>query len=240
VTHVPTAGDVIRSKWTLDQYREMLTSLLDRSLTPLDIDGFARRAPGFWLRHDVELSLDAAIAMADVETALDIPSSYFVCVESPYFASEAAVNAAVDQLSRLGRDVSYHLVLSSSAPPIGDRLRALATRFPSVHPRALTFHAPRIPAADLAEEPMGETVYEPLVEDIGRYFSDSTGRWRWGHPVHADLANTDLVQILTHPFWWSGRYEPAEVASAHAAAFLPQLAAAPPAAGSVAPHRPSH
>jgi hypothetical protein len=218
-------GQMIRSRWTLDQYRDMVMSLLDRGLRPLDIEGFARRTPGFWLRHDVELSLDAAIAMAEVEAEIGVPSSYFVCVESPYLTGDdAMVTAATDHMSRLGRNLSFHLVLSPTAAPIDERLRVLAHRFPSVRPGALTFHAPRVPVAELATEPMGTTVYGPLVEDTARYFSDSTGRWRWGHPEYAVLTSGDLIQILTHPFWWSGRYLPAEVAATDAVAFLPQLA----------------
>ncbi len=216
---------MIRSKWTLDHYRNLIGALLDRRLAPLDIDGYARRQPGFWLRHDVELSLDAAVAMAEVEADLGVPSSYFVCVESPYFPTEAAVVATIDELRRLARDVSFHLVLATEAGSISDRLRALAQRIPSVEPLALTFHAPGAPIADLISQPLGSIVYQPLVDASGRYFSDSTGKWRWGHPVHSALEPSELVQILTHPFWWFGGNEAAELADDQALTFLPQLTA---------------
>jgi hypothetical protein len=214
---------MIRSRWTLDDYRDLLSSLLDRGMTPLGLAGYAERRPGLWLRHDVELSLGAALAMARVENEFGIPSSYFVCVESPFFKSDAAVAAAVDALRRLQRDVSFHLVLSPGGPTVGDRLGDIVTRFASLELRALTFHAPGVAVTDLANQPLGEIVYRPMVDDVGRYFSDSTGRWRWGHPDQARIEPTELVQVLTHPFWWSGGAEPAEVDNDEATTFLPQL-----------------
>jgi hypothetical protein len=214
---------MIRSRWTLDHYRDLLSSLLDRGLTPLELADYAERRPGVWLRHDVELSLGAALTMARVENEFGIPSSYFVCVESPFFTSDDAVLTAVDELRRLHRDVSFHFVLSPDKPTVGDRLGDVATRFPSLEPRALTFHAPGVAVAELADQPLGEIVYRPMVNDVGRYFSDSTGRWRWGRPDQARLEPTELVQVLTHPFWWAGGDQPAELDNARATTFLPQL-----------------
>jgi hypothetical protein len=177
-----------------------------------------------WLRHDVELSLQAAIAMAELERALAVRSSYFICVESPYLAGPGlGLDAAIERLIDLDRDVSFHLVVSPTVAPVEDRLAGLAERFPAVEPRALTFHAPGVPTEALAAAPLGSAAYGPLVSGKCRYYSDSTGRWRWGDPSYAYLGETDVVQVLTHPFWWSGTYIPTELPLGDAVMFLPQF-----------------
>ena len=149
--------------------------------------------------------------MAELEAEIGVPSSYFVCVESPYFPTEAAVVATMDELRRLARDVSFHLVLSPEAGSIHDRLRALAQRIPSVEPLALTFHAPGVPVVDLPAEPLGAIVYQPLVEPRGRYFSDSTGQWRWGHPVTAGSSRPTSSRSSPTRSGGLDAYEPAEL-----------------------------
>ena len=35
------------------------------------------------------------------------------------------------------------------------------------------------------------------------YISDSTGRWRYGHPIESVAFNARKpIQLLTHPIWW--------------------------------------
>lgn len=215
---------LIRSRWTLEEYGDLVGYLLRAELRIIDAHEFEEQAPGVWLRHDVELSLGAAVAMAELENAMAVPSTYFVCVESPYFAGdEVGLEAAIERLLELERDVSFHLVLSPAAATVEDRLAGLAERFPAVEPRILTFHAPGVPSEALAAAPLGKTAYGQLVSGKCRYYSDSTGRWRWGDPRYADLTGTDVVQVLTHPFWWSGTYIAAELPLSEAAMFLPQL-----------------
>lgn len=212
----------IRSRWTLEEYRDLVAHIYRAGLRIVGTEEFGERSSGVWLRHDVELSLNAALAMAQLEHAMDVPSSYFVCVESPFLDS-AGLDSVIHKLVELGRDVSFHLVLSPSVSAIEERLSRLNVRFPSVAPRALTFHAPGVPTEVLAAAPLGNVAYGPLAAGTCKYYSDSTGSWRWGDPRYAHLTEDDVVQVLTHPFWWSGTYNAAELALGDASTFLPQF-----------------
>ena len=74
---------LIRSRWTRADYGELILHLLQADLTIIDSDKFTSDAPGIWLRHDVELCLQSAVEMAQLENDLEVPSTYFVCMESP-------------------------------------------------------------------------------------------------------------------------------------------------------------
>ena len=86
-----------------------------------------------------------------------------------------------------------------------------------------SFHAPGVPAAELATHAAGARVYANLSKGIGSYASDSTGRWRWGTPDQA-LAKGLPLQVLTHPFWWSGGTKDLRSMGTLWPNFLPQLA----------------
>lgn len=199
------SGPVVSSRWTLAEYRQLLLQLAERGLSFVGLADYATQTPGVWLRHDVELSLGSALGMAQVEAALGIPSSYFVCVESPFFESESDVLAkTIEGLLEAERELSFHLVLSTDSDSIRHRLHEFSERFSLDEPAALTYHAPGVSVEVLAKAPLGHMVYSQLAQGVGNYFSDSTGRWRWGDPREADLPENAAIQLLTHPFWWSG------------------------------------
>jgi hypothetical protein len=46
-------------------------------------------------------------------------------------------------------------------------------------------------------------VYGSAVRGETAYISDSTGRWRYGHPFDSEAFKTQKsIQLLTHPIWW--------------------------------------
>lgn len=102
---------MIRSRWTCADYGELILHLLQADLTIIDSDKFTSDAPGIWLRHDVELCLQSAVEMAQLENDLEVPSTYFVCMESPFFdAIRSRLGGFLERLLDLGREVSFHLV----------------------------------------------------------------------------------------------------------------------------------
>jgi hypothetical protein len=46
-------------------------------------------------------------------------------------------------------------------------------------------------------------VYGPAVRGDLAYISDSTGRWRYGHPLDSNAFRARKpIQLLIHPIWW--------------------------------------
>jgi hypothetical protein len=224
--------EVLTSRWSQEDYRELLLTLTERGVTWYGLAEFAAGHPGIWLRHDVEISLDAALVMAATEAALNIHSDFFLCPESPLIVGDdERLRQWVTEIVRHGHRVGFHLLADARFGSANDRLAVLRARFaapPQAAATAVTFHAPGIPTATLARVPLSCPVYQRLADGRCRYYSDSTGVWRWGDPLSDRTIDAGPVQLLIHPFWWSGRdripsvvaVQPKEVGW-----FLPQVSA---------------
>lgn len=144
-----------------------------------------------YLRHDVDLSLDAALRMAELEAGAGVTATYFLMSESVFYnlASREGA-AAVSRLLELGHDVGAH--------PVWPTVPEGADRFSPV----LAWHNPD---PGYMSAPVGgflNVMVEPWFTQ-GLYRSDSNQHWRSGCP-HEELARGDFewLQLLTHPEIW--------------------------------------
>jgi hypothetical protein len=147
--------------------------------------------PGdLFLRHDVDLSLAAAVEMAEVEAKLDVRATYLLMTESVFYnlASEEGA-ATIDRLRALGHGVGLHAV----HPRV-----ALDDRFD----RVVSWHNPR-PEYMSEEIPGAANAYGTRYFAPETYRSDSNQHWRAGCP-HEDLRAGAFpwLQILVHPEIW--------------------------------------
>jgi hypothetical protein len=149
------------------------------------------RAGDLLLRHDVDLSLDAALRLAELEAEADAQATYFLMTESVFYnlGSHEGVHA-VDRLRELGHRVGLHAVWPNAV---------LDERFDPV----VAWHNPdpeymREPVAGMVNV-MQEPWFSPET-----YRSDSNQHWRSGCP-HDDLraGRFPWLQLLTHPEIWA-------------------------------------
>jgi hypothetical protein len=142
------------------------------------------------LRHDVDLSLDAALRMAELESATGATATYFLMTESVFYnlASKEGV-AALARLRELGHRVGLHAVYPNAV--LDDRFDAVVAWH---NPDPGYMSAP----IDGALNVMQEVWFSPAT-----YRSDSNQRWRSGCP-HEELraGSFPWLQLLTHPEIW--------------------------------------
>jgi len=142
------------------------------------------------LRHDVDLSLEAALRMARLEADAGARATYFLMTESVFYNLASPVGVrAVEELRALGHAVGLHAVWPRADPD---------GRFDPV----VAWHNPdpeyiSAPVDGLAN------VMEPRFFDPSWYRSDSNQRWRHGCP-HDALARGkfERLQLLVHPEIW--------------------------------------
>jgi hypothetical protein len=141
------------------------------------------------LRHDVDLSLDAALRMAELEAKAGAVATYFLLTRSEFYnlASPSGV-AAIERLRELGHRVGLHAVWPGVEHD--DRFDAV-----------LAWHNPD---PEYMREPVEGyvNVMEAPWADV--YRSDSNQHWRQGCP-HEELAAGafERLQLLTHPEIWA-------------------------------------
>jgi hypothetical protein len=148
-------------------------------------------APGdLLLRHDVDLSLEAAVELAEMEAGMGASATYFLMTESVFYnLASREGEAAVGRLRALGHRVGLHAVYPRAE---------VDERFDPV----VAWHNPE-PAFMSASMDGAANAMEPSFFVPGRYRSDSNQRWREGCP-HEALAHGDFewLQLLTHPEIW--------------------------------------
>jgi hypothetical protein len=173
----------------LDHYRQLLEAAqrggytfarFDRDPQPRDL----------FLRHDVDLSLEAALTMAELEREFGVTATYFLMTESVFY--NLASSAGEEILARL-RALDHAVGLHAVYPRVRrDR------RFD----RVVAWHNPD---PDYMSQPVDGfvNVMEPPWFDPAHYRSDSNQRWRRGCP-HTGLAKRkpDWLQLLIHPEIW--------------------------------------
>jgi hypothetical protein len=176
--------------FSLGHYRALLRAAKDGGYGWAGFD----RAPepgDLILRHDVDLSLAAAIAVAEIEADEGAWSTYFLLTRSVFYnlASKEGVSA-IARLRELGHRVAHHAVW----PDVD-----LDDRFDPV----VAWHNPdpeymRAPIEGVVN------VMEAPYFDPDHYRSDSNQHWRSGCP-HEQLARGDFewLQLLTHPEIWA-------------------------------------
>jgi hypothetical protein len=155
--------------------------------------GFDRapEAGDLLLRHDVDLSLDAALAMAELEAAAGASSTWFLMTRSVFYnLDSSAGERAVERLQALGHRVAHHAVW-----PVID----VDERFEPV----VAWHNPDPEYMSAPIEGAANVMAAPWF-DRERYRSDSNQRWRQGCP-HEELARGafDWLQLLVHPEIWA-------------------------------------
>jgi hypothetical protein len=174
----------------LDHYRE----LLDAAQAGGYRFAFFDREPqagDLLLRHDVDLSLDAALRVAELEADAGASATYFLMTRSVFYnLASPEGERALERLRTLG----HHIGLHALHPHVD-----LDDRFDPV----VAWHNPD---PDFMREPIDGVVNVMQAPwfDPDHYRSDSNQHWRSGCP-HDELAarRFEWLQLLTHPEIWA-------------------------------------
>jgi hypothetical protein len=174
----------------LEHYRELLDAARRGGYRFGRFEG--EPEPGYvYLRHDVDLSLDAALELAELEAEAAATATYFLMTESVFYnLASREGTAAVSRLVELGHDVGAHAVWPT-LPERDERFSPL-----------LAWHNPEPEYMSAPVEGLLNVMAEPWFTP-GLYRSDSNQHWRSGCP-HEELARGELewLQLLTHPEIW--------------------------------------
>jgi hypothetical protein len=183
------AVETVSCAFDLAHYRELLEAAKAGGYRFATFD--KRPEPGdLLLRHDVDLSLEAALELARVEHEVGVRATYFLMTESVFYNLQSPVGVrTLGQLREWGHGVGLHAVYPNVE---------LDGRFD----RVIAWHNPD---PEYMSEPVAGVVnvMEPPYFDREHYRSDSNQRWRHGCP-HEQLARTEFewLQLLTHPEIW--------------------------------------
>lgn len=208
------SGDVSTASadFTLGAYQNLIESLVSRGYHPASYIDPTEPEPRVILRHDLDMSIDAAITIAEIECALNVSATYFVLLRTEmYNPFSVRGREALLRIVALGHEIGLHLDGSLYGHSIAELDEAAASECSMLEKiidqpvRIISFHRP-ITALQGLDKTIGgrRHTYEPaFFIDMG-YCSDSRGGWRYGHPLEHDaVTDGKSLQLLTHPIWWA-------------------------------------
>jgi len=213
-----TLADLDTVEYRLEEYETLLRlfqtagyefSLFDSSEPPQEGE--------ILLRHDVDLSVGRALAMAECEHRLGVQSTYCFLLSAPVYDLTRPRNVRVLQrIEKLGHDIALHFDThayweptdepnqASIAAKVADELTILG-RLLDRELSTASFHIPPDWVLDCPYDAFVNTYAPRFFSDIG-YWSDSSQKWTTSPPFPDGLAET--FQLLVHPGLWYPEHQP--------------------------------
>ena len=199
--------------FTREGYRQLIKGFLDAGYAPTTFSAVQRHRRDVIVRHDVDVSLEAAVSIAELEWEMGVQATYFVMVSNSYYnIYSLEARRLVTRLSELGHHIGLHFdtsvypsggVLAGYGAAVSHEFGLLAAIIADPID-IVSFHNPH-PDLVNRERPEGglSHTYEPRFFTDLAYVADSGGAWRFGGPFERPaFTNGTAIHLLTHPIWW--------------------------------------
>jgi hypothetical protein len=179
----------VTCEFDLAHYRELLEAAKAGGYRFAGFDA-PPQAGDLLLRHDVDLSLHAAVRLAEVEVEAGAWSTWFLMTRSVFYNLDSREGEhAVARLRELGGRIAHHAVWPSVD---------LDERFEPV----VAWHNPDPEYMSTPVEGATSVMMSPWF-DPDHYRSDSNQHWRHGCPHDAlERGEFEWLQLLIHPEIW--------------------------------------
>lgn len=221
----PGAGE--SAAWAADFSYAYLRRLLRTAQAYFDVHPVAEAPaalaaggrPKLIRRNDVDVSLERALRLAELEHELRVRATYMVMTNSPLYDVDAPRSRAIlARLLALGHEIGLHFDFADPAQrgagatveAVEPAIRAACARLEVAcgQPvRSLSFHRP-LPRFLRGPLRVAGRVNAYARELMDWYLSDSGGRWRQGEPLPMlERPTRPTLQLLTHPIWWGTTHQ---------------------------------
>jgi hypothetical protein len=203
---------------TFDDFTETAyVALLDSARRRFAFEPFGTscRDPHVLWRHDVDVSVHRALALARAEAQAGVRSTWLLSFHSAFYnLLEAEVAGRARQIFELGHWLGLHFDLSaypgieteSALEQCVDQERALLSSWIGRSVDAVSFHNPdvvRVPWMRSDQVAGLHNAYAAALDERYHYVSDSNGYWRFRR-LDEVLGDPEIerLHVLTHPEWW--------------------------------------
>ena len=163
-----------------------------------------------YMRHDIDISIGNALAIAEIEKNNQVKSSFFIQLNSYFYNIFEDDNLQIiRRITSLGHYLGIHFdmeaILYKTEVKLEEQIRWQYDLLQEFFPlqKVVSFHHPSSKVLN-NEIDCGDFVstYSPEFQQM--YVSDSNGRWKGDCPCKLlKDANFKNIQILVHPFWWN-------------------------------------
>lgn len=175
----------------------------------LTFDRAATAEAGVLWRHDIDMSVHRALALATIEREEDVRATYFVYLHSRFYnALEDAIVERLRSIVAMGHDIGVHfdprfVAGDATFEQAAAAERATIEQACGARATALSFHDPDVTAITDKNDIAGlVNAYGRTLRERFEYASDSNGYWRFTPLPEMLVSAGPRLQVLTHPEWW--------------------------------------
>lgn len=216
---IETLPLVESSDFTYSNYLSLLRQLKDNHYSFeafSNIDNVKeKKQPYLFLRHDIDMDLNKALEMAKIEHQEEVTSTYFVMLRNDFYSLFSHKNTQlINEILSLNHRIGLHFDFTCYDPSLSieeintfclKEVNQLKQWF-NTRIDAVSFHRPdktRLNSTQNLTSPYRHTYEKSFITDA-HYFSDSTGKWRFGHPLQSEaFKEKKPLHLLIHPIWWN-------------------------------------
>lgn len=191
----------------IEEYISLILGFVKKGYVPIFFTKSPPENNGLILRHDIDFDIEYAYRLSMIEDEMDIKSTYFFLMhsrsynllESKHLDQIKSIKSRGHQISihfdpTLYTDIEYGLLKERD---LFEKLFDTPVEYISIHrPSDYFLRNPNSIAG------INHT-YHPVYLNKIKYFSDSQGQFRHGHPLYSEeFKNLKTIQLLIHPIWW--------------------------------------
>lgn len=204
---------------TYKNYKTMVGSLLDAGYSFAEFTQaeslLVEKKPFVLMRHDIDMSLPKALSLAKIENELGVSSTFFVMLRTRHYNLFSREGTdTVNEILSLGHNLGLHFDCASYPENLGvDELAEACNHEVEVLHKwfkcsvgVVSYHRPNETVLSGNSKLSGNVphTYMPLFTKEIKYFADSRGEWRHGHPLEsAEFKQGKPLHLLIHPIWWN-------------------------------------
>ena len=191
----------------LDNISAFYQTLIDNNYDFIFFENLNKKNGQVIIRHDIDFEIEAAYEMAKIENEMGIKTTYFFLISNDSYNIFSKKNYEnVIKIKNLGHQISIHFdptIYSDFESGFKMEKQIFELLF-NLNISITSLHRPNDFFLDFNSKiaECDHTYMNKYTNDI-KYFSDSKGLFRYGHPLESkEFLNNKSLQILIHPIWW--------------------------------------
>jgi len=191
----------------LGNYEDFVRAFLEKGYEFICFRSLSKQYDEIIMRHDVDFDCHLARQMADLESRLGIKATYFFMLGGDCYNALASENADMIRAVRdQGHTISLHFdpTIYADFEDGFEREKEIFEKLFDVTVDTVSIHRPNrfFQTEDKPIRGIEHAYQSKFFEDIS-FFSDSRGKFRYGHPLESvEFADRRTMHLLIHPVWW--------------------------------------
>jgi hypothetical protein len=191
----------------LGNYKSFLESFIRAQYEFVFFDEIDKLDYQIVLRHDIDFDTRIALEAARTEADLGVKSTYFFFIRSHFYNPFSLEDFNhIQEIKRLGHAISLHFdtaLYDDVEAGLATEMKMFESLF-GVKVNIISLHRPSDFYLNYDAPILNvQHTYQSQYFRNLKYFSDSTGIWRYGDPLNAEAFKMrQSIHLLIHPIWW--------------------------------------